>query len=184
MLDLGAATEWDDAHVLEPTVIKDGSTYKMWYSGHEGTEQRIGYATSGVRAVKVKITGASAAANITLLYVGKKTVLDYAELYDPHRRKRKQIINITEGGRVAGASIKYTMREVNLKFKNADDTLYNKIDELWQDHGLKLFFVLWEPNQHLTEVWPVYADDADRNAPFTVSGVLRNEGLKLKGLYE
>jgi predicted GH43/DUF377 family glycosyl hydrolase len=32
--------------VDDPTILKDGSAYKMWYSGSNGTASRIGYATS------------------------------------------------------------------------------------------------------------------------------------------
>ena len=46
VLNLGAANTWDDAHVYEASVIKDGSTYKMWYTGHSGTNTKVGYATS------------------------------------------------------------------------------------------------------------------------------------------
>ncbi|MBI2437273.1 MAG: hypothetical protein HYV36_00455 [Lentisphaerae bacterium] len=37
----------DDRDTYTPTVIQeDANTYKMWYSGHDGTNQRIYYATS------------------------------------------------------------------------------------------------------------------------------------------
>jgi predicted GH43/DUF377 family glycosyl hydrolase len=47
VLNLGAGGTWDDAHVYAPSVLKDNDgTYKMWYSGHDGSTLRIGYATS------------------------------------------------------------------------------------------------------------------------------------------
>jgi predicted GH43/DUF377 family glycosyl hydrolase len=46
VLDLGANGEFDDAHAYGPYVIKDGSIYKMWYSGNDGSNVRTGYATS------------------------------------------------------------------------------------------------------------------------------------------
>ena len=46
VLNLGASGTWDDTNLQYLTVIKDESTYKMWYSGHDGTKWRIGYATS------------------------------------------------------------------------------------------------------------------------------------------
>ena len=45
-IPLGNAGKGDDANIYAPTVIKDGSTYKMWYSGNDGTNWRIYYATS------------------------------------------------------------------------------------------------------------------------------------------
>ena len=43
----GQSGSFDDDGIWDPMVIKDGNTYKMWYSGHkyDGTTQ-IGYATS------------------------------------------------------------------------------------------------------------------------------------------
>jgi predicted GH43/DUF377 family glycosyl hydrolase len=37
---------YDSVHAKSPTVIKDGGTYKMWYSGYDGSNWRILYATS------------------------------------------------------------------------------------------------------------------------------------------
>jgi predicted GH43/DUF377 family glycosyl hydrolase len=46
VLDLGSPTSWDDERVYSPTVIFDGSTYRMWYAGYDGSNYRMGYATS------------------------------------------------------------------------------------------------------------------------------------------
>jgi PKD repeat protein len=46
VVTLGAGGSWDDSYVWAPTVIKDGGTYKMWYSGSDGSNYRIGFATS------------------------------------------------------------------------------------------------------------------------------------------
>jgi hypothetical protein len=46
VLGVGAAGSWEDDDVLDPTVIKEGSTYHMWYSGYDGITNRIGHATS------------------------------------------------------------------------------------------------------------------------------------------
>jgi predicted GH43/DUF377 family glycosyl hydrolase len=42
----GTPSTWDYFGVVEPWVVKDGSTYKMWYSGSNGIDVKIGYATS------------------------------------------------------------------------------------------------------------------------------------------
>ena len=42
----GPAGSWDVVEVAFPEVILDGSTFKMWYGGGDGTNLRIGYATS------------------------------------------------------------------------------------------------------------------------------------------
>jgi predicted GH43/DUF377 family glycosyl hydrolase len=46
VLDIGPPGSWDDARVLIPSVLHHDSMYKMWYSGNDGTNSRIGYATS------------------------------------------------------------------------------------------------------------------------------------------
>ena len=46
VIDIGSSGSFDDVGASRPTVIKDGSTYKMWYSGHDGSKYTIGYATS------------------------------------------------------------------------------------------------------------------------------------------
>jgi len=44
----GTSGKWDDYGVYGPSVIKDGSTYKMWYAGfsYANSLAQIGYATS------------------------------------------------------------------------------------------------------------------------------------------
>ena len=46
VLETGAAGAWDSVQVAGPAVIKDGSGFKMWYMGFDGSHRRIGYATS------------------------------------------------------------------------------------------------------------------------------------------
>jgi predicted GH43/DUF377 family glycosyl hydrolase len=48
VLSSGASGSWEDYGVYGPSVIKDGSTYKMWYTGYSSTNKvaQIGYATS------------------------------------------------------------------------------------------------------------------------------------------
>jgi len=46
VLDIGESGTWDDAHIGYATVLFNGTEYQMWYSGHDGPNWRIGYATS------------------------------------------------------------------------------------------------------------------------------------------
>jgi hypothetical protein len=47
VLDTGLVGSWDSAMVREPSVIKDGGTYKMWYAGAAAWPAfKMGYATS------------------------------------------------------------------------------------------------------------------------------------------
>jgi len=46
IVSLGSGGSWDSIIVTTPFVLKDGEEYKMWYAGHDGTNMRIGLATS------------------------------------------------------------------------------------------------------------------------------------------
>lgn len=46
VVSVGPNGAWDDEDVWQPTVLKEGSSYKMWYVGYDGSTRRIGYATS------------------------------------------------------------------------------------------------------------------------------------------
>jgi len=46
VLDVGPPGSWDDVQVRPGAVILDGGTFKMWYTGHNGSTGVIGYAES------------------------------------------------------------------------------------------------------------------------------------------
>ena len=46
VLTRGPADSWEDYMIYPHGILFDGSTYQMWYGGHDGTNVRIGYATS------------------------------------------------------------------------------------------------------------------------------------------
>ncbi len=48
VLDVGAPGSWEDKDVSTPVVLKDGTTYRMWYTGvtESGPWSSLGYATS------------------------------------------------------------------------------------------------------------------------------------------
>ena len=62
VLDWGTGGDWDDAAVHSPDVIKEGTIYKMWYAGNDGSNQnRIGLATStdGISWSRIQINNCS-----------------------------------------------------------------------------------------------------------------------------
>ena len=46
VLDVGSPGSWDDMQVGCPSIIFENDTFKMWYTGDDGNNFRIGYATS------------------------------------------------------------------------------------------------------------------------------------------
>jgi predicted GH43/DUF377 family glycosyl hydrolase len=66
VLTIGASGKFDDQHVTNPWVIKDGSTWKMWYTGTKVSDgiKRIGYATSSDGITWVKQNGGNAVLDV------------------------------------------------------------------------------------------------------------------------
>jgi predicted GH43/DUF377 family glycosyl hydrolase len=71
VLNIGSPGDWDDFYVFTPTVFYDGLTYHMWYGGNDGTNARIGYATS-----PDGITWTRYASNLCLGTIGDGCLLD------------------------------------------------------------------------------------------------------------
>jgi predicted GH43/DUF377 family glycosyl hydrolase len=46
VFDFGPFGAWDYNGIEDAMVVFDGNTYMMWYSGHDGSNSRIGFATS------------------------------------------------------------------------------------------------------------------------------------------
>ena len=46
VLSDGLGDVWDGDFVSQPTVLYDGTQYRMWYAGYDGTDVKIGYAIS------------------------------------------------------------------------------------------------------------------------------------------
>jgi Tol biopolymer transport system component len=57
VLAKGSSGSWDATGIQAPTVILDGSTFKMWYHGLGGGIQQIGYATSPASLPDLQISG-------------------------------------------------------------------------------------------------------------------------------
>jgi hypothetical protein len=77
VLGVGAAGSWEDDVVRVPTVIKEGGTYHMWYTGYDGMTARIGHATSsdGINWTKDPAN--------PVLDVGTPGAWDWLQVYGP-----------------------------------------------------------------------------------------------------
>lgn len=85
-----SASSWEGWWVVGPSVIFDGSIYKMWYTGYDGSHapsgyQRIGYATSsdGITWTKNSnpVLDVGNTGDWDSLYVSHCTVIHYGSLY-------------------------------------------------------------------------------------------------------
>src|SRR3989337_1893899 len=117
---------------------------------------------------RLKIIGTlSAAPYMTLCVSGSKIELDYATAsFDPYQQEVKANTGLSNGGYVTGIHTKYTERKLDLKFNDADATLYGKIKEWWDAHGLKNLFIAWEGTNNRNDVYLMRPDDKFSN-PFT-----------------
>jgi uncharacterized repeat protein (TIGR01451 family) len=77
VLTAGPVGSWDDEDVWGPTVVKEGGTYHMWYTGYDGTAPRIGHATSNDGTYWIKDP-----AN-PVLGLGQPGAWDWLEVYSP-----------------------------------------------------------------------------------------------------
>ena len=75
VININVEGTYDTSHAYAPKVIKDGSTYKMWYSGHNGTTWRIMYATSS--------NGTTWANHAMVLNIGDEGTYDTVSAYTP-----------------------------------------------------------------------------------------------------
>lgn len=99
VLEVGTSIEWDNGFLEEPSVMKDGNTYKMWYCGYDavvdanGTDghANIGYATSVDGITRVKHT------NNPILTTGVNA-WDSISVQDPHVIKQNGMYFMWYGG--------------------------------------------------------------------------------------
>lgn len=136
---------------------------------------------------RLKITGTlSAAPYMTLCVSGSKIELDYATAsFDPYHQEIKANTGLSNGGYVTGIHTQYTERRLDLKFSDADSTLYGKIKSWWDAHGLKNLFIAWETTNSPNDVYLMRPDEKFSN-PFTSAsgGAFRDITISLTGRKE
>lgn len=142
------------------------------------------FITQTVRYWRVKLSGMTATPQIAICIWGQAVELDWASSsFDPYAEDNKANINLSETGYVLGIHNRYTERQFDLVFSDADDTLYQKCKTWWDTSGLKNFFVAWEPTSHATDVYLMRPDSSFKN-PLQIGGLYRNITINLKGRKE
>ena len=110
VMQVGVSTQWDNGFLEGPSVIKDGSIYKMWYCGYDavvdgsGTDghANLGYATSPDGINWAKYDGNP------ILTTGLNA-WDSINVQDPHVIKENSLYHMWYGG---GASNSYYDQQV------------------------------------------------------------------------
>src|SRR3972149_8429742 len=134
---------------------------------------------------RLKITGKlSAAPYMAICVWGLKTELDYATApFDPYHQEVKANTGLSNGGYVTGIHTQYTERKLDLRFNDADATLYGKIKSWWDAHGLKNLFIAWEVTNNPNDVYLMRPDEKFSN-PFTSNSAFRDISLSFTGRKE
>lgn len=142
------------------------------------------FTTQTVRYWRLKLSSLAVIPQIAICIWGQAVELDYASSsLDPYAEDNRANINLSETGYVLGIHNRYTERQFDLIFNDADDTLYQKCKTWWDTSGLKNFFVAWEPTSHASEVYLMRPDSSFKN-PLQVGGLYRNITINLKGRKE
>jgi len=132
----------------------------------------------------ILITGTpSSAAEMAIAYFGQSVELDYVDVsFDPNRQKRRVDVSITQGGYVTGIHVRYTERMMALQWQPIEIAIHDKIEDLWENNGLKNFVIVWDGTDHAADIFLMRIDEnADFNNPFVQGGLYRNVSLNLKG---
>ncbi|MBI3596887.1 MAG: fibronectin type III domain-containing protein [Nitrospirae bacterium] len=86
VLDVGTGSDWDASYVTALTVLKVGGTYKMWYTGSDGVNTRVGYATSSDGVAWTKNPGNTCGittGNGCVMDIGQSGDFDDVYAYNP-----------------------------------------------------------------------------------------------------
>ena len=162
-------TTWNDAFTAyapsaDTVILKEFTSpgaYRYWRLAITGTLSVIPYTT--------------------LCIWGDRTELDWVSgAFDPYEEEVKANISKSYGGHIAGIHTMYSERELNLKFDDADATLYNKIKAWWDISGIKNFFVAWDKTNSPNDVYLMHPGLKFSN-PFKMGGVYRDIKIDLKG---
>ncbi len=130
---------------------------------------------------RLKITGHSGAPYMAICVWGNSTELDYATSgFDPYGEEARLNENLSQGGYVTGAHVKYAERSFSLRFEDADSALYEKVRTWREASGLKNFFVAWERSNAPSDIFLMRPDARFRN-PLKSGGLYRDITINLKG---
>lgn len=115
---------------------------------------------------------------------GEKTELDYASSsFDPHSQMAKDAVNLSYGGYLTGIHSQYIERSMSIRFEDADEALYTKVKEWWEENGARNFFIAWEASNHPEDVF-LMRPEAGFSNPLKSGGSARDITISLTGRRE
>ena len=143
------------------------------------------FAAFETRYSRIKLTNMTDKPYMAIAEWGRKTELAFAtQSFDPHSYIDNDNINISAEGHLLGIHQTWKERDITLVFDHADDTLYQKLVDLYGVVDLQNFFCAWEKTDHATDAWLVRRNPGKRNNPLVYGGVRRTITLNLTGRVE
>lgn len=133
---------------------------------------------------RLALSGSTVPPFIYIGALGKRTELDYASAsFDPNEQEVKSTVNLSNGGYLAGAHARYVERTVTIRFDDADEALYAKVRDWWEEGGARNFFVAWESSSHPDDVFLMRPGQRFSN-PLKAGGGARDIVISLTGRKE
>ena len=143
------------------------------------------FTAFNIRYSRIKLTRMTDKPSMALAEWGRKTELDFAsQLFDPHSYADNDNFNISAEGHLLGIHETWKERDITLVFDHADDTLYQKLVDLYGVVDLQNFFCAWEKTDHAADKWLVRRQPGRRNNPLIYGGNRRTITLNLTGRME
>ena len=138
---------------------------------------------------RLRITGTlSAIPQIAICYWGERAEISRCtSSFDPNKRRTEGNINKSQGGIITGIHEKYRERgpiTYNFGEIDADGQEYDDLDEWDLDLGRELFGLMWEPDEHPTEIYLMHNEKGDFDMPLTRGGSQRLAKITLAGRME
>jgi len=134
---------------------------------------------------RLRISGhGSTAPYMAICVWGGKTELDWASsAFDPYEQKVVEKATMSYGGYLTGLHTQYTERSMSLRFSDADSTLYDKVKNWFETHGMRNLFVAWDTTNSPADVFLMRPSSKFRN-PFNQTGLYRDISISLSGRRE
>lgn len=166
----------------------DGDSYSDALTPFTPTSDRAfvrEFASPGAfRYWRLALSGSTVPPFIYIAALGMKTELDYASAsFDPNEQEVKAAVNLSNGGYLAGAHARYVERSMTIRFDDADEALYAKVKEWWEENRARNFFVAWESTCHPEEVFLMRPSEKFSN-PLKAGGAVRDIVISLTGRKE
>ncbi|MBC8236139.1 hypothetical protein H8E77_41865, partial [bacterium] len=175
VLDLGASGAWDDVHVYTPSVLFEDGTYKMWYTGYDGSHSRIGYAisTDGIDWDKYE--------GNPVLNLGAPGAWDDSDVYTPSV--------LFDDGTYKMWNIGYDGSNWRIGYATSDDGIFwdkyegNPVLDLgapgeWDDYSVSFLSVLFEDGTY--KMWYSGHDGSNYRIGYATSGATSSATIAIR----